>query len=198
MEFTFETERKTEWGDRLFVVGNISCFGNWNPKKGLELFTNKKIYPDWKSGICRCNAAMLRKFEYKYVIVKKNGGVYWESGNNRSLINRLKISHCEFDKTFKYRIAKEIEFLDMNKSYSTIFSALCNLNSVFIHIKGDMKKQTYATILEKNFLRKRIVLEVTSNYMKINNITMKYMPYYIMEFDKEEKNIMLKGPYECV
>lgn len=83
MVFAFKTERITHYGDKVYVVGNLNQYGNWNPENGLEMFTNKKSYPLWKSDSVEVNNTIMLNLEYKFVIIKSNGVVVWEKGHNR-------------------------------------------------------------------------------------------------------------------
>jgi alpha-amylase len=66
-KITFSVEAQTVFGDSLYIVGNNSALGNWDPHKGLTLSTNSSLYPNWRASVdIEC---MLLK--YKYVIIKK-------------------------------------------------------------------------------------------------------------------------------
>ena len=199
MKFFFQTDKKTNWGDKLYVVGNDTAFGGWNPKKGIELHTTEETYPMWKSKVYECsNKSVLATLEYKYVVIDTQGNVYWEDGENRTMVNRLTVNNCKFDDLRRFRIAKDIKYTDKNKDYSTIFSALCNQNDVYVKIKGDMQRISKAKIIDKNIRNRRIILEVRNNFIKTNKIQKKYMPYYIIYFDRHEKNIVIDGPLKSI
>lgn len=74
-------------GDTMYVVGNIPELGNWDPFKGLPLFTSAENFPAWRSP--RYPLSTLRTFpvEFKFVIITGgNRAVRWETtGTLRAL-----------------------------------------------------------------------------------------------------------------
>ena len=194
--FHFETRKLTNYGDSLYVVGNHELLGDWDYKKGLELKTNKDDYPIWKSIDFETDDYKdIIDLEYKYVLVKENKKVYWENGNNRKLINFLKISDWEFDYNFKSRITQDISFMTSSKTIiSSIFNELCKLNKIYISIRGDMKYSQCASIIHKDFVRKNIIFKLKHNYIKKNKLQIINMPYYRILFDKEKP--IIEGPFE--
>lgn len=194
--FHFQTKRKTNLGDTLYVVGNHEILGNWNPHKGLVMSTNEKIYPNWKSDVIETdNHNELINIEYKYVLITKNGKVYWEDGNNRTLVNNLNIKNWVFDKEFNKRNTNQIYFTTHSKTMVTsIFNELVKLDKVYLSIKGDMKQSQYAKIIRKDFVKKQIVFRLNSNYIKLNKIQIINMPYYCISF--KETTPTIEGPFE--
>ena len=194
--FHFQTRRNTNFGDNLYVVGNHELIGNWDPKKGLKLTTCKKSYPNWRSDVIETNEQNdILALEYKYVLITGNGDIYWEEGSNRTLMNALKITNWEFDKTFKARITKKIDFMSSSKTtFNTIFEELVKLDRLYISVKGDMKQMKFATIIRKDLINKRIILRVHNNYIKKNKLLSVNLPYYSITFNKN--NPVMEGPFE--
>ena len=194
--FNFKTKKYTNYGDSLYVVGNYEMFGNWNPKMGLKLTTDKRSYPIWKSEILETNNQDdILNFEYKYVVITKDGDVYWEGGNNRTLVNSLKISNWEFDKELKTRTTKSISFTTNAKTNTPkIFNELIKLRNIYILIKGDMKQLKYANIIHVNYMKKQIIFKVKENFIKKNKLQHDNLPYYCMNF--VNNNPVIEGPFE--
>lgn len=196
MPFYFQTQKVTTYGDRLFIVGNTETYGSWNPLKGVELTTNIDIYPLWMTDVVYFTADEIRHFQYKYIIIRPNGELLWEDGSNRTLINKLHIEHCIYNDNTGDRSTKNITFTDRNKLYNNVFSALCNVNNVFITIHGEIKQLAYSQIIKRDYAQKKIILKLNANYVKINKCIYKNLPYYCMTFDKDEQHVKLSGPFE--
>ena len=45
----FSANCQTEFGDIVYICGNIHELGEWNPLKGLRLYTDIRLYPRWRS-----------------------------------------------------------------------------------------------------------------------------------------------------
>lgn len=70
----------TNPGDRFVITGNTPELGNWNPHNGLELKTKDGMFPNWlENTFIKAGSNV----EYKFVIIRSNGFVEWESGANR-------------------------------------------------------------------------------------------------------------------
>jgi len=109
----FKVRKETTYGENLFVVGNKTCLGLWEPKNALPLYTNPNIYPLWESNIINVENFEIFKnvltdvIEYKYIIkndIKENNNnnrdmVQWESTYNRYLDLTPKVS--DNNKTFE-------------------------------------------------------------------------------------------------
>ena len=67
----------TSWGENVFVVGDASGIGAWNPSAARGLAPNP--YPTWKGTVF-----LPRNSTIQYKFIKKAGGVVWEGGGNRS------------------------------------------------------------------------------------------------------------------
>jgi len=90
-DVAFSIVAETTPGDRVFAVGTSETLGAWDPRAALELTTAPETYPQW-SGIGRLLAPTCVKacMEYKMVILRQDGGVCWEEGPNRKLLEL----HC--------------------------------------------------------------------------------------------------------
>ena len=195
-KFHFQTKRQTNFGDFLYVVGNNDLLGNWDPRKGLLMTTDKKTYPYWKSNIIETEDYKgIIEIEYKYVLITKDDKIYWEEGNNRSLVDYLKIKNWEFDKDFKKRNTNDVNFTTNSKTTVTsLFDELFKLDKIYLSIKGDMKQSQSASLIYKDFIKKRIIFKLKYNYIKKNNLQTINMPYYCITFTGS--NPVMEGPFE--
>jgi alpha-amylase len=74
----FAVNATTIWGENIFVAGNQSALGNWDPARSAPL--SSATYPVWRGTV---NLPPGTTFEYKYIKRIDGGGVIWESGANR-------------------------------------------------------------------------------------------------------------------
>jgi len=86
LEVEFAVRAETDLGSCVRVVGSAQSLGSWTTGRGLDLCTTEKTYPRWATRI-RLPRDLLdgRDIEYKFTIVRKDGGVIWEDGPNRRL-----------------------------------------------------------------------------------------------------------------
>lgn len=77
---------ETSYGENVYVVGNVSELGNWNPEKAVGTFFNSTAtiaqYPSWFYDI---NLPVNTRIEYKFIKKNQSGEVTWESGSNHVL-----------------------------------------------------------------------------------------------------------------
>ncbi|WP_285565184.1 MULTISPECIES: carbohydrate-binding module family 20 domain-containing protein [unclassified Streptomyces] len=76
---SFGVNATTQPGQNIYVTGNQSALGNWNPASAPKL--DPATYPVWKLDV---SLPAGTTFEYKYVRKDANGNVTWESGANRT------------------------------------------------------------------------------------------------------------------
>lgn len=69
----------TTWGQNIYVVGDNSALGSWDPARALPL--SSASYPVWKLDV---GLPAGTAFQYKYLRKDGSGGVTWESGANRT------------------------------------------------------------------------------------------------------------------
>jgi alpha-amylase len=70
----------TQWGQSMYVVGNVPELGNWDPAAAAPL---SWVDSDTWSGVVPFIASRGQTIEYKY-IVRQDGNTIWESGGNRT------------------------------------------------------------------------------------------------------------------
>ena len=44
---TFKCKYETEFGEELYIIGNIEKLGSWEPQKAIRMETTKTAYPMW-------------------------------------------------------------------------------------------------------------------------------------------------------
>ncbi|WP_329542051.1 carbohydrate-binding module family 20 domain-containing protein [Streptomyces sp. NBC_01358] len=76
---SFGVNATTQPGQNIYVTGNQSALGNWNPASAPKL--DPATYPVWKLDV---SLPAGTSFEYKYVRKDASGNVTWESGANRT------------------------------------------------------------------------------------------------------------------
>ncbi|MEU1086482.1 carbohydrate-binding module family 20 domain-containing protein [Streptomyces sp. NPDC005892] len=76
---TFGVNATTTLGQNIYVTGNQSALGNWDPNSALKL--DPAAYPVWKLDVALPAGT---SFQYKYLRKDAAGNVTWESGANRT------------------------------------------------------------------------------------------------------------------
>lgn len=73
----------TSYGDTIKIVGSISALGNWNTANAIALSASDytSSNPLWKVTV---PLAAGTSFEYKFINIKADGTLVWESDPNRS------------------------------------------------------------------------------------------------------------------
>jgi len=82
LEIVFTARWETEFGSEVHVAGSSTELGSWNPTSGVSL-TNCDDYRCWRAFVWVPLSA--EGWEYKFVVVKSDGSVEWERGQNRTL-----------------------------------------------------------------------------------------------------------------
>ena len=77
MKTLFRLRYDSRWGEELYLTGNTSELGNWNPNKALAMqYAGTRIWS--------VETDINGTIEYKYFI-RENGQIRWEDGSNRVL-----------------------------------------------------------------------------------------------------------------
>jgi phosphatidylserine/phosphatidylglycerophosphate/cardiolipin synthase-like enzyme len=71
----------TKWGDSLVLVGDLPELGAWDPHSGVRL--DGSDWPTWRASLPLRSGA---RFEYKLVVLRADGSVVWERGDNRAAV----------------------------------------------------------------------------------------------------------------
>src|SRR5699024_11809094 len=74
----------TTLGSNVYIVGNVSELGNWNPDEAIGPMFNQVIYeyPSWYYDI---SVPANESIEFKFIKKDAVGNVEWESGINHSV-----------------------------------------------------------------------------------------------------------------
>ncbi|PFH35211.1 calcium-dependent protein kinase CDPK2 [Besnoitia besnoiti] len=87
---------KTSWqcscsatfpGDLLMLVGNHERVGNWNPQKAVILSTDASSFPTWRSNEVFFEEQQPLRLEYKLIIRRSSGEIYWEPIATNRVVN---------------------------------------------------------------------------------------------------------------
>ncbi|MBN6206154.1 IPT/TIG domain-containing protein [Ralstonia pickettii] len=79
----------TNLGSNVYIVGNVSELGNWDPNKAIGPMFNQVVYsyPSWYYDV---SIPANERIEFKFIKKDSFGNVEWESGNNHSVRTSLK------------------------------------------------------------------------------------------------------------
>ncbi|GKX67827.1 alpha-amylase family glycosyl hydrolase [Inconstantimicrobium mannanitabidum] len=79
----FHANATTNYGDNIYIVGNIPELGNWDVTKAMKL-QDGMFCPSYPAFFLPVSVPKGTSFEFKFVKVDSTGKVYWEQGNNRT------------------------------------------------------------------------------------------------------------------
>jgi alpha-amylase len=79
-QVSFGVNATTSWGQNVFVVGDRTELGSWNPASAIAL--SSASYPVWRASVALPAGTVV---QYKYVRKESSGAVTWESGANRTV-----------------------------------------------------------------------------------------------------------------
>lgn len=77
----FKVNTTTNWGQNVYIVGNIAELGNWDPDKAIGPFHTPN-YPEWFLPVSLPRSTTV---EYKFIKKDDSGNVTWEGGSNHSI-----------------------------------------------------------------------------------------------------------------
>lgn len=78
----FNEQKVTNYGDSVFLTGNVSQLGNWNTNNALALNADDytQSNPIWKVSTTLPIGSTI---QYKYFVKSSSGSITWESDPNR-------------------------------------------------------------------------------------------------------------------
>ena len=79
VKVTFNENKTTVTGQNVYVVGDVTELGGWDPAKAVPL--SAAGYQVWSGTV---SIPQNQSFQYKYIVKDASGNVTWESGSNRS------------------------------------------------------------------------------------------------------------------
>lgn len=121
---TFKCKYETEFGEELFIIGNIEELGSWEPKKAIRMETTKDAYPMWTiTNTFVCPVGM--EIFYKYIVKKTNPTtneveIIWEELPNNAPNRHIVItSSGNFDiYDEKSKLSQEVTY-DLNNKVNS-------------------------------------------------------------------------------
>jgi len=82
MEVCFSVGYRTDWGQNLYVVGDLEELGGWSTEKAVKMgWTQGHV---WTTKVTLPFSVM---FHYKYLVLGENESSRWETGPNRSAVS---------------------------------------------------------------------------------------------------------------
>lgn len=78
-QIIFHVEANTNWGENIYIVGNIPELGSWDPNRATEAMMNPH-HPHW---FLPASVPRDTVIEFKFIRRDAAGNVRWEGGPNR-------------------------------------------------------------------------------------------------------------------
>lgn len=78
-QIIFHISAQTNYGENIYIVGNIPELGSWDPDHCTEAMLNPN-YPEWFLPV---SVPVNTEIEFKFIKKDAQGNVTWESGSNR-------------------------------------------------------------------------------------------------------------------
>lgn len=75
----FHVKAETNYGENIYIVGNVPELGSWDQDKCTEALLNPN-YPEWFLPV---SVPAGTEIQFKFIKKDANGNVTWESGDNR-------------------------------------------------------------------------------------------------------------------
>ena len=92
MKYNFNVDYRTNWGEALYITGNIPALGNGDPARALPMSLHDT--ETWRAEIDTEMPA--EGLEYAYIVRHENGSVRHEWGEKRHIVPMPGISRYEF------------------------------------------------------------------------------------------------------
>lgn len=80
-QIIFHISAQTNFGENIYIVGNIPELGNWDPDHCTEALLNPN-YPEWFLPV---SVPADTTIEFKFIKKDAQGNVIWESGSNHTI-----------------------------------------------------------------------------------------------------------------
>lgn len=80
-QIVFHVTAETQYGENIYIVGNIPELGNWDPDYCTEAMLNPN-YPEWFLSV---SVPVGTTIEFKFIKKDASGNITWESGTNRTV-----------------------------------------------------------------------------------------------------------------
>jgi len=79
----FHVNATTNYGDSIYVTGNIPELGNWDTSKAIKV-TEAMMCPAYPNWFLPVSVPANTNFQFKFFKTDSSGVVHWENGNNRT------------------------------------------------------------------------------------------------------------------
>lgn len=80
-QIVFHVQADTNYGENIYIVGNIPELGAWDPDNCTEAMLNPN-YPEWFLPV---SVPANTEIEFKFIKKDSTGAVVWESGENHTI-----------------------------------------------------------------------------------------------------------------
>ena len=80
-QIIFHVSAQTNYGENIYIVGNIPELGSWDPNHCTEAMLNPN-YPEWFLPV---SVPAGTTIEFKFIKKDAQGNVIWEGGENRTI-----------------------------------------------------------------------------------------------------------------
>jgi len=98
-QVVFNIQETTNYGENIYVVGNIPELGSWDILNAPEAFHNPE-YPYWFLPV---SLPVGETIEFKFVKIDGSGNVIWEDGDNRTISTPNKSGDVKFTEVYHFR-----------------------------------------------------------------------------------------------
>lgn len=78
-QIIFHVRAETNYGENIYVIGNVPELGNWNTDNCTEALLNPN-YPEWFLPV---SVPVGTEIEFKFIKKDSTGSITWEGGTNR-------------------------------------------------------------------------------------------------------------------
>ena len=179
----FSVNYTTKIGQTVHICGNVDELGNLNADAAPKLYTNKEIYPLWKSKF-DLSLPIGMTIEYKYVIIDQHNNKIWEELPNNSMhtLTMKKAGNyliCNEKGKLEFEIKNKTESIKANKPNSKI-----NLNL----IEKD----------DTNNNEKKNIKNLRFKYMKedYSNIASELLPIDLISYENNKMILDIYDDYD--
>ena len=82
MAVTFSVGYRTDWGQNMYLIGDLEVLGAWNVEKAVKMgWTEGHV---WTATVALSSSTL---YHYKYLVLGEDGFTRWETGPNRSSVS---------------------------------------------------------------------------------------------------------------
>ncbi|XP_054784295.1 uncharacterized protein LOC129291130 [Prosopis cineraria] len=74
----FQLQRKCQYGEQFFIVGNDPLFGSWDPSEAIPM-----AWSDHHIWTAETDIIAGKTIQYKFILKERKGNVIWQPGSDR-------------------------------------------------------------------------------------------------------------------